>query len=185
MLHATFARGLKYLLARKLGTDCEDGIHETLLVVLKAIRDGKIREPERLPGFVRTVAMRYAFGIIGQRVRSRESELPLETGVYTPVMAEQNPEQQAIIQERAELIRQTLEQMSRRDREILERFYLHEQTPEQICELMQLTETQFRLLKSRAKAKFGELGNKKVNKRRPTTVSIRNGYSVSISPSLS
>ena len=41
-------------------------------------------------------------------------------------------------------------------------FYLREQSQEQICEEMKLTETQFRLLKSRAKARFGELGKKKL-----------------------
>ena len=43
------------------------------------------------------------------------------------------------------------------------RFYLREQTPEEICDEMGLTETQFRLLKSRAKARFAELGRKKLS----------------------
>jgi DNA-directed RNA polymerase specialized sigma subunit len=58
-----------------------------------------------------------------------------------------------------------LAELSERDREILTRFYVDEQGQEQICSEMALTETQFRLLKSRAKARFGELGKKKlVNK---------------------
>ena len=52
--------------------------------------------------------------------------------------------------------------LSERDRDILIRFYLKEQPQEQICKEMALTETQFRLLKSRAKAKFGEIGRKKL-----------------------
>jgi len=48
------------------------------------------------------------------------------------------------------------------EREILRRFYLEEQTQEQICAEMGLTETQFRLLKSRAKARFGELGRRRL-----------------------
>jgi hypothetical protein len=39
-------------------------------------------------------------------------------------------------------------------------FICMKQAPEQICREMGLTETQFRLYKSRAKAKFGELGKK-------------------------
>ena len=73
-----------------------------------------------------------------------------------------NPEQIAIARQRAELMRLVLESLSRRDREILERFYLQEQSQEQICEEMSLSETQFRLLKSRAKARFGEIGRKKL-----------------------
>jgi RNA polymerase sigma-70 factor (ECF subfamily) len=55
-----------------------------------------------------------------------------------------------------------LRELSERDREILVRFYLKEEPQEQICREMSLTETQFRLLKSRAKAKFGEIGRKKL-----------------------
>ena len=43
---------------------------------------------------------------------------------------------------------------------------LLEQTQEEICAEMNLSETQFRLLKSRAKARFGELGRKKLARRK-------------------
>jgi len=60
-----------------------------------------------------------------------------------------------------------------RDREILTRFYLDEQTQEQICEDMNLTETQFRLLKSRAKARFGELGKRKLHQKPLVSLFLR------------
>jgi hypothetical protein len=44
---------------------------------------------------------------------------------------------------------------------VLIRFYLDEQTPDVICRDMGLTETQFRLIKSRAKARFGGLGKRR------------------------
>jgi len=56
--------------------------------------------------------------------------------------------------------------VSDRDREILTRFYLMEQTQQEICDGMSLSETQFRLLKSRAKARFGELGKKTLLRRK-------------------
>jgi len=55
-----------------------------------------------------------------------------------------------------------LGELGDKDREILTRFYLNEQTQPQICLEMELTITQFRLLKSRAKARFGELGRKRL-----------------------
>jgi len=58
---------------------------------------------------------------------------------------------------------QVLQEISPRDREILTRFYLHGQEQDEICQEMNLTETQFRLLKSRAKARFGELGRKRLS----------------------
>jgi RNA polymerase sigma-70 factor (ECF subfamily) len=66
-----------------------------------------------------------------------------------------------------------------RDKEILTRFYLREQSQEQICAEMSLTETQFRLLKSRAKARFGEIGKKKLASKALRAVFVRTstGYS--------
>ena len=43
-------------------------------------------------------------------------------------------------------------------REVLIRFYLQRQAPGEIQRAMRLTATQFRLMKSRAKAYFGERG---------------------------
>jgi RNA polymerase sigma factor (sigma-70 family) len=74
----------------------------------------------------------------------------------------ENPEQEAMIRQKAALMESALSALSERDREILVRFYLKEQPQDQICREMDLTETQFRLLKSRAKAKFGEIGKKKL-----------------------
>jgi DNA-directed RNA polymerase specialized sigma24 family protein len=62
-------------------------------------------------------------------------------------------------------VERILRSISRRDREILTRFYLLEQTQEQICSQMGLSENQFRLLKSRAKARFSELGRRRLSRR--------------------
>ncbi len=43
--------------------------------------------------------------------------------------------------------------------------YLREQKAEQICSELKLTQTQFRLIKSRAKARFGELGRARLAQR--------------------
>ncbi|MBV9677936.1 MAG: sigma-70 family RNA polymerase sigma factor, partial [Acidobacteriaceae bacterium] len=94
-------------------------------------------------------------------VHTRREQTDLESGVAI-ADRKQNPEQEAIIRQKAELMKSALEGLSKRDRDILVRFYLQEQPQEQICREMSLTETQFRLLKSRAKAKFGEIGRKKL-----------------------
>jgi DNA-directed RNA polymerase specialized sigma subunit len=73
---------------------------------------------------------------------------------------------EAISREHEQMAESVLRSVSMRDREILTRFYLMEQSQEEICIEMNLSETQFRLLKSRAKARFGELGRKKLTRRR-------------------
>ena len=71
-----------------------------------------------------------------------------------------NPERSVIARQRAEIAHKVLSGVSRRDREILNRFYVLEQSQERICADMGLSYNQFRLLKSRAKARFGELGKR-------------------------
>ena len=73
-----------------------------------------------------------------------------------------DPENSIMDREEADLAYRVLKGLSRRDREILIRFYLREEPQEVICRQMKLTETQFRLLKSRAKARFGELGRRRL-----------------------
>jgi RNA polymerase sigma-70 factor (ECF subfamily) len=161
-LYKLFSRGIRYYLCRQLGPqELEDKVHDTFLIVVNAIKRGDLREPERLMGFVRTVVRRQVAAYIEQAVHTRREQADLETGI-TVADRKRNPEQEAMLKQKAELMKSALEALSQRDRDILIRFYLYEQTQEQICREMCLTETQFRLLKSRAKAKFGEIGRKKL-----------------------
>jgi RNA polymerase sigma-70 factor (ECF subfamily) len=161
-LYKLFSRGIRYYLCRQLGAqELEDKVHDTFLIVVHAIQRGDLREPERLMGFVRTIVRRQVAAYIDEAVHVRRDQTDLESGQAVADL-KLNPEQIAIARQRAELMRLVLASLSLRDRDILERFYLHEQTQEQICEEMSLSETQFRLLKSRAKARFGEIGRKKL-----------------------
>jgi len=161
-LYKLFSRGIRYYLCRQLGPqELEDKVHDTFLIVVNAIKRGDLREPERLMGFVRTVVRRQVAAYIENAVHTRREQADLESGVAVADKT-QNPEQEAIGRQKAELMKSALEALSKRDRDILVRFYLKEQTQEQICREMELSETQFRLLKSRAKAKFGEIGKKKL-----------------------
>lgn len=161
-LYKLFSRGIRYYLCRQLGPqELEDKVHDTFLIVVNAIKRGDLREPERLMGFVRTVVRRQVAAYIETAVHTRREQADLETGI-TVADRKQNPEQEAMMKQKTELMKSALEALSKRDRDILVRFYLKEQPQEQICREMCLTETQFRLLKSRAKAKFGEIGRKKL-----------------------
>jgi RNA polymerase sigma-70 factor (ECF subfamily) len=101
---------------------------------------------------------------IEDNVLSRRQQFDLDWGLAVRDTGS-NPEQAAIRQENQQIAVKVLKSIAPRDREILIRFYLWEQPAEQICGEMGLTDTQFRLLKSRAKARFGELGKRKVTKR--------------------
>ena len=159
-LYNVFAHGVRFYLCRQLGPqELDDKVHDVFLIVVNAIRRGEVREPERLMGFVRTVARRQVAAHIDRAVQRRKDQVDVESGVGL-VDWRMNPEQDVIAKQREELMERILRSVSRRDREILTRFYLQEQPQEQICLEMHLTETQFRLLKSRAKSRFSELGRK-------------------------
>jgi len=164
-LYRVFSRGIRFYLCRQLGPqDLDDRMHDCFLVVVQAIRKGELREPERLMGFVRTIVRRQIAGQIDVNVQTRRQQVDLDaTGPLSD--RGRNPESQAIGRQEEQIAASVLKGISKRDREILMRFYLHEQSQEQICKEMQLTETQFRLLKSRAKARFGELGKRKLANR--------------------
>jgi RNA polymerase sigma factor (sigma-70 family) len=164
-LYRVFARGVRFYLCRQLGPqDLEDRVHDTFLIVVQAIRRGDLREPERLMGFVRTIVRRQVAAHIDEAVHRRREETDLENGSRLASKSV-GPEETAMREQRLELMRVVLRGLCGRDREILTRFYLNEQTQEQICEEMSLTETQFRLLKSRAKARFGQSGKRKLQQK--------------------
>ena len=165
-LYNLFAQGVRFYLCRQLGPqDLDDKVHDTFVIVVQAIQNGELREAERLLGFVRTVVRRQVAAHIDQAISARKERNATEPGT---ALTDQrmNPEATAIAQQNERIVERIMRSISRRDREILTRFYLLEETQEQICRQMGLSENQFRLLKSRAKARFSELGRRRLSRRR-------------------
>lgn len=160
-LYQILNRGIRFQLVRHLGpTDIEDKVHDTFLIVLQAILRNELHSPERLLGYVRTVVRRQIANHI-ERAVARRKELSSE--VETDCCASnKTPEDSYVRNEERLLMKKALNELNPRDRKILIRFYLDEVSQEQICEEMGLTLTQFRLLKSRAKARFSELGRRQL-----------------------
>lgn len=166
-LYSLFSKGMRYYLCRQLGPqDLDDRVHDCFLVVVQAIRRGDLREPDRLMGFVRTIVRRQIAGHIDQAIQMRRQTVDLDT-THSVADTSENPERTVMSRQHEQLAFEVLKGISQRDREILERFYLREQSQDTICREMNLTETQFRLLKSRAKARFGELGRRKLTRKTP------------------
>ena len=172
-LYYRFGRGVRYSFFRHLGPqDLDDKIHDTFLIVVQAIRRGELRDPDRLMGFVRTIVRRQVAAHIEDVVHARRDETPIEP--MTPILDRANTaEEQMLWDEQVRVMMGTLESMPARDRELLTRFYLHDESQEQICTEMNLTDTQFRLFKSRAKARFGERGRRRVEKKPPAKFMVR------------
>ena len=164
-LYAVFSKGVRYYLWRQLGPqDLDDRLHDLFLIITQSIQNGELREPERLMGFVRTVARRQVAAMIDDAVHSRRNEIDIEDGInlsdHHP-----DPERRAIQRQNQEVAMRVLGSLHKREREVLMRFYLQEETPEQICREMDLTPTQFRLIKTRAKTRYTELGQRRFAQR--------------------
>jgi len=165
-LYGVFSKGIRLLLCRQLGPqDLDDKVHDVFLIITQAIRRGDLREPERLMGYVRTVVRRQVAAHIDSAVEARRNWTSVDSDA---VLRDESPdpERAAIAGQNEQLALRILSSIPQRDREILIRFYLKEQSAEQICREMELTDNQFRLIKSRAKARFGELGKRRMALRR-------------------
>jgi RNA polymerase sigma-70 factor (ECF subfamily) len=156
-LYRNLVGGARLFLQRRLGTlDIDDKVHDLFLTIVDTIRRGEIREPERLMGFVRTVLYRHLNLEVSRIIKSRETTSGIEAADRISGSGP-TPEQQTLAQEKVALMKQVLREMSDRDFEVLTRSYIREQPAERICADMGLTQTQYQLLKSRAKARLSEL----------------------------
>jgi len=161
-LYQDLVSGARLFLRRRLGIpDVDDKVHDLFLTIVATIRRGELREPERLMGFVRTLLYRQVSLEVSRMVSGRERTSGTE-GVAELTGSEPNPEQQTLAREKIALMKQVLREMGDRDFEVLTRAYIREQPAERICADMQLTPTQYQLLKSRAKARLAELMQRKL-----------------------
>jgi RNA polymerase sigma-70 factor, ECF subfamily len=165
-LYDVFSKGIRFQLYRQLGVqDLDDRVHDVFLIIMQSIQRGDLREPERLMGYVRTVVRRQIAAHIEIAVRNRRNRTDLDFG---QAMADHRPssEHQLIEKEQHEIALRILRNLRERDPDILIRFYLREQSQDQICEEMGLSGNQFRLIKSRAKARFSELAKNRLSLRK-------------------
>jgi RNA polymerase sigma factor (sigma-70 family) len=161
-LYDIFSKGVRFMLFRQLGPDdLDDKVHDVFVIITQAIQNGELRDPSRLMGYIHTIVRRQIVGYIDRAVNMRRNRVELDFD-ETICDIHPDPEIEAIERENVELAMRVLRSIPKRDREVLVRFYFNEDSPEQICQALSLTETQFRLIKSRAKARFGELGRRRL-----------------------
>jgi RNA polymerase sigma-70 factor, ECF subfamily len=163
-LYRLFAKGVRFYFFRHVGPDeAEDRFHDTFLTVIHAIREGELRDPERLMGFVRTIMRRKVATTIESNMKTRQAKTPFE---YSLLVEDPDacPETRFINHQNREIIRRILEGFNDRDREILTRYYLYEEDSADICRALNLSNTQFRVLKSRAKTRLSEMSSRRLRK---------------------
>ena len=157
-LYRVFSNGIRFYLWRQLGAqDLTDRVHDLFLTVTESIQSGELREPERLMGYVRTVVRRQVAGHIHAARQQRRNWFQLDLAMS---LLDRHPsaEHGAIRRQYNELARRILSiHAPSANAKCWCGFISRSSPPPDICREMQLTRTQFRLLKSRAKAKLEKL----------------------------
>ncbi|MGA9624177.1 MAG: sigma-70 family RNA polymerase sigma factor [Bryobacteraceae bacterium] len=147
--------GLKGYFCKHVGPDdAEDMFHDLIIVLTRQIQEGALKEPERFLGYVRAIAQRRIAAQIRVRMQSRRTCSVDDVQLPDPA---ENTETSLARKELRAIARRVLKAMPVQQREMLIRFYLQEQRPEEIQEAFGITPTQFRLIKYRAKARFAHL----------------------------
>jgi RNA polymerase sigma-70 factor (ECF subfamily) len=157
----SMARNFTFFLMRQLGNeDVQDKVHDVFVTVAQAIFSGKLRDSTRLTPFLTTVTRFYTYGQIERRMVRRKYTAALD---HTNIPDRRiNLEQSVYKHQKMRIVREILYSMPKKDRDVLHRFYVEEQSKEEICREMNLTPTQFRLLKSKAKGSFAKLGRRRL-----------------------
>ena len=153
-----YSRGLRYLLARRLRDHerARDSLQDTFYIAIEKLRTSSLENPERLAGYLRGIAIRVALNA-GRR-RDRDPT-PVD-GEMVLAIPDAEPRQFENIarDETVAAIRELLDSMPvARDRELLIRFYVHDQDKDEICRALGLDGLHFNRVLYRAKGRFKKL----------------------------
>lgn len=161
-LVARFGEGLTFLLRRwtRGHSDAEDLYQETFRLGLEKVRRGEVRDPERLAGFLRSLARNLSIEHYRKATRrgAREEEIETAAEVTNSDAGDTGQLGQLLRKEKVNLVRRLLEELgSERDRQILFRFYIAEEDKESIRSDLGLTAPEFNLVLFRARRRYRDL----------------------------
>ena len=118
---------------------------ETLLAVLQAVRDSKVREPEKLPAFVYGTAR----NLVNNHLRSR-SQQPDHVPLDPDQPGSANLSAESDLEERRRMVRDALEGLKPVDRQILLLTLVDGMNPREIAPQVGLSAENVRTRKARA-----------------------------------
>lgn len=166
LVHAFGQRIFALLCARTRDPEASrDLLQDVLIAVLMALRQGQLREADKLPAFVLSVARHKAQSYLRDRSRDTAEQL-LDDEEGPPVQAASELFE---IAEREALVRKALERLDSTDREILMRTLTQGQKPGAIAQALGLSPDAVRQRKSRAIKKMSDFCHKSVTIRGVST----------------
>jgi RNA polymerase sigma-70 factor (ECF subfamily) len=133
---------------------CDDLVQETLRMAIEKIRAGAVRDPERLSGFVASLARNLVVEH-ARRTKARETAAGDDAGDVRDPAA--GPLDRLLQDEQDAIVRRLLDELpTERDRAILRRYYFDEQDKDEICAALGLTREHFTRVLFRARQRYRE-----------------------------
>lgn len=156
-----FQRGVT-LLARKYARPNEsriaDIVQTVLMNTLERLRLGSLREAAALPGYLRTCVINEVTMMYRDKNTTSDEDVSTADGKIAELTTSDTPELRA---SRAELLRNVLRAIDSlpvpRDRELLIRFYLREESRDEVCAALRIDEGHFRRVLHRARERLHDL----------------------------
>jgi RNA polymerase sigma-70 factor, ECF subfamily len=147
----------------------EDVRQETFTRVFAALRDGKIRQPDRLGAFVNSMCN----NVLLEHYRSSSRDDSIDDEEQPEIPAANVDVLGAIANKQlAEKIRGILEELPERDRKLLREVFLEERDKDEVCADFGVDREYLRVLLHRAKLSFKALYLKSVAARPPGAVAV-------------
>ena len=149
-----FSELIQLKLRSRVNTPIEDIRQETFTRVFAALRDGKIRQPERLGAFVNSMCNNVLLEYYRSSSRQDsldDEEQPEIPAVHVDVLGALAAKQIG------EKVREILEEMPERDRRLLRDIFLEERDKDEICSDFGVDREYLRVLLHRAKQSFKSL----------------------------
>jgi RNA polymerase sigma-70 factor, ECF subfamily len=159
-LVARFSRGLLLMLRRLVQNPAlADDLHqETLALVIQKIRRGEVREPEKLTGFLRSTARNLFIADRRKEARYRALDDGEEEGPRPLADLAPAPLQRVLAEEEARQVQRLLSELRYdRDRQLLLRFYLSDDSKEQLCADLEIEPERFNKILFHARERLREL----------------------------
>jgi RNA polymerase sigma-70 factor (ECF subfamily) len=148
---------LQVFLHRRIARDAaEDLLQRTFLQAIKKIRTEGLDDPANLGGYLYRTACKLATAYWrGELSRHHDNDQELLGNLQDEALS---LEERLDHEQLAKCVRSLMGQLPvQRDREVLERYYLHEEPRSSIRESLQLTDMQFNQVLWRARQRFGDI----------------------------
>jgi RNA polymerase sigma-70 factor, ECF subfamily len=152
-------RGVLFLLRREVRDPAlaEDLCSETMRIVLERLQREPLEDPSKLPAFLAQTARNLVIAEWRRRGRQR-TMTGEEAAIEAQVDEGADPTRGAQDQQRAQAVASVLREMATpRDRDLLVRYYLHDEDKLEICRRLGLSEAHFNRVIFRARERFRAL----------------------------